>query len=59
MFKNTEERLADQARAIRRNAWLTDVEIEELRWKVFNESSRCDDADTSEEPEDRIWDGNC
>lgn len=31
VFPATGQRLADQARQIRRNKWFTDIEIEEMR----------------------------
>ena len=54
----TEQRLADQGRVISRNAWLTDMKIEELIRKVVNENKGCDDADLSgKEPQGRTWEG--
>lgn len=54
----TEQRLADQGRVISRNAWLTDMKIEELIRKVVNENKGCDDADLSgKELQGRSWEG--
>ena len=39
VFPVTEQKLADQARQIRTNKWLTDIGIEEIRRKVEQESS--------------------
>ena len=41
VFEVTEQRLSDQARAIRTNEWLTDVEIEELKRKVKGAKWEC------------------
>ena len=35
-----EQRLADQARAIRKNEWLTAVELEEIQRRVLAEKNR-------------------
>ena len=34
-FEITEQRLADQARIIRTNEWLTEVELEKIRRKIL------------------------
>ena len=34
VFSVTKQRLADQARKMRTNKWLTDIEIEEIRKKL-------------------------
>ena len=34
-FEITEQRLVDQARVIRTNEWLTEVELEEIRRKIL------------------------
>ena len=39
MFWVSEQRLVDQANAIRRNSWMTDVEIEELERKATGSDS--------------------
>ena len=40
VFPVTEQRLADQARQIRTNKWLTDIEIEEIRKKLERKNSK-------------------
>ena len=37
LFPVTEQRLCDQARMIRKNGWLTPVELEEIRRRVMQE----------------------
>ena len=39
MFWVSEQRLVDQANAIRRNSWMTKLEIEELERKVSGSDS--------------------
>ena len=39
-FPVTEQRLADQARQIRANKWVTDIEIEEIRTKLERSNSK-------------------
>ena len=39
MFWVSEQRLVDQANTIRRNSWMTDLEIEELERKVTGSES--------------------
>ena len=39
-FPVTEQTLADQARQIRTNKWLTDIEIEEIKRKLERENSK-------------------
>ena len=39
MFWVSEQRLVDQANTIRRNSWITEVEIEELERKVTGSNS--------------------
>ena len=34
MFWVSEQRLVDQANVIRRNSWMTELEIEDMEWKV-------------------------
>ena len=36
-FKATEQRISDQAKTIRKNRWLTEVELEAIRRKVLME----------------------
>ena len=38
VFEITEERLCDQARAIRKNGWLSDLELENIRRMLDTES---------------------
>ena len=40
VFPGTEQRLADQARQIQTNKWLTDKEIEEIRRKLERNNSK-------------------
>ena len=40
VFPVTEQRLADQARQIRTNKWLTDIEIEEIRRELERNNSK-------------------
>ena len=35
MFHTTEQRLCDQARAIRKNAWLAEIELESIKKRVL------------------------
>ena len=44
LFQASEQRIADQAKQIRVNGWLTDIEIEEIR-------RRCEATDEQEEHE--------
>ena len=37
-FEITEQRLCDQARAIRQNSWLSDLELEAIRREISNET---------------------
>lgn len=39
VFKVNEQRLADQARAIKTNGWLTDIEIEEIKRKASTDEN--------------------
>ena len=39
MFRVSEQRLADQANTIRRNSWITELEIEELERKITGSDS--------------------
>ena len=38
MFESTEQRVCDQARAIRKNGWLSELELEMIRRKIDDES---------------------
>ena len=42
MFQLTEQRLCDQARAIRKNHWLTEVELELIKRRVLENSDQGD-----------------
>ena len=46
-FEINEQRLADQARAIKINGWLSDIEIEELKREVDNEGEDCEEGSKS------------
>ena len=41
MFSLSEQRLCDQARAIRKNEWFTMVELEEIKRSVMNVDNEC------------------
>ena len=43
IFPVTEERLADQARQIWTNKWLSDIEIEEIRRKLEQKNSKVEE----------------
>ena len=43
IFPVTEERLADQARPIWTNKWLSDIEIEEIRRKLEQKNSKVEE----------------
>ena len=45
MFESTEQRVRDQARAIRRNGWLSELELEAIKRHV------------EEESQDELWRG--
>ena len=38
MFESTEQRVCDQARAIRKNGWLSELELEGIKRQVEDES---------------------
>ena len=38
MFESTEQRVCDQVRAIRKNDWLSELELEAIKRQVENES---------------------
>ena len=48
VFNTTEQRLCDQARAIRKNGWLTDVELESIKRRVL-QHDEVDGIDEREE----------
>ena len=39
MFDSTEQRICDQARVIRKNGWLTNVELEVIKRRVLEEEN--------------------
>ena len=49
VFPVPEQRLADQARKIRTNKWLTDIEIEEIRRELEQESSKVEVQENDQE----------
>ena len=58
MFWVSEERLVDQANTIRRNSWMTELEIEELERKVTeSDSVIAAEARSSEALPDQIGEG--
>ena len=50
VFSVSEQRLADQARAIKTNEWLTDIEIEEIKRMVCTEEEPADLPTINEVP---------
>ena len=38
MFESTEQHMRDQARAIRKNSWLSELKLEEIKKQVGDES---------------------
>ena len=60
IFQLTEQRITDQARAIRKNGWLTDIELEGIKRRVLNEErqereempERQDQDDVNKESDD-------
>ena len=42
MFDSTEQRICDQARAIRKNGWLSELELEMIKRKIENEAENED-----------------
>ena len=53
MFQSTEQRICDQARAIRKNGWLTDAELEGIKRKISMEETIND-----EEPSGTVENNN-
>ena len=51
MFEFTEQRVCDQARAIRKNGWLSEPELERIKRKIDNETQN---EDSSQENESQI-----
>ncbi len=53
MFPTTEQRITDQARAIRKNGWLTDMEIEGIKRRVLNEERQeCEEMPERQDQDD-------
>ena len=50
VFSVSEQRLADQARAIKTNEWLIDIEMEEIKRMVSSEEEPTDSPTINEEP---------
>eukprot|EP00794_Sanderia_malayensis_P014690 gene14690-biopygen11789 len=48
----TEQRLCDQARMIRVNGWLTELELEQIKHRVLNENDEAIDEDVHDVEED-------
>ena len=59
-FEITEQRLVYQARVIRINEWLTEVELEEIRRKSFKPTDGEENQEINDIPvtEERIWNEN-
>ena len=49
VFLVTEQRLANQARQIRTNKWLTDIEIEEIRRKLEQKNTKVEVQENEQE----------
>ena len=49
VFETTEQRLADQARAITTNAWLSVIEIEELKMNIASRDAEHGDVEENED----------
>ena len=56
LFESTEQRICDQARAIRKNGWLTEVELETIRRRA---SKDCIEAGKNEEEVFNELGGSC
>ena len=52
VYKINQQRLADQARAIKRNGWLSDVEIEEIKRSIAAEEMRGDSSENEDDVEE-------
>ena len=48
-FRSTEEWIAEQARTIRKNGWLAEMELEEIKRSVLNEDNVIDGGEQPEE----------
>ena len=51
VFPATEQRICDQARAIRKNVWLTDIELESIKQRVLSEEINHGESDLEREEE--------
>ena len=53
MFESTEQRVCDQARAIRKNGWLSELELEAIKRQVEDEfqGELCREQDVTREAE--------
>ena len=51
MFPTSEQRICDQARAIRKNGWLTDIELESIKQRVLREEISHGESDLEREEE--------
>ena len=49
MFESTEQRICDQARAIKKNGWLSDLELEAIRRNIKMEDNFVNDVEIREE----------
>ena len=52
VYKISQQRLADQARAIKHNGWLSDVEIEEIKRNIAAEEMRGDSPENEDDVEE-------
>ena len=51
VFPTSEQRICDQARAIRKNGWLTDIELESIKQRVLREEISHGESDLEREEE--------
>ena len=51
-IRSIKQRLADQAKAIKRNGWLSDVEIEEIKRSIAAEEMRRDSPENEDDVEE-------
>ena len=56
VYKINQQRLADRVRAIKRNGWLSDVEIEEIKRSIAAEEMRGDSPENEDDVEESEWD---
>ena len=52
VYKINQQRLADQVRAIKRNGWLSDVEIEEIKRSIAAEEMGGDSPESEDDVEE-------